>query len=145
MPQDEYFEAHNATRKATTQLARPEPPHGKPPGSGMRKPSGATLPTTVVSVGAAYSSISRPLGKAPCPWSSPVGQVTENSYTNMSSWVDVAHAFEAIEFTPDLNYLLRSGTTPQRATNRVRGRGNPLIPDGIILDSTGKVIISTDD
>ena len=56
----------------------------------------------------------------------------------------VCHTLNANDWAPWPD-LLRSGMTPLRATSLVLNGGNPFIPDDIILDGTGKVILSTDD
>lgn len=169
MPQDEYFEAHNAAREAA-QAKWGDVPH-------ERRVAWCRVQLDFPPVW---------FGTMPMIFTSRA--VQENSYTNMSSWIAVAHAFEAVGFTPDQYYLLqlclrggreperehpfitvttspggfvcrtldandwalwpdlvRSGMTPLRATSLVLSGGNLIIPDGFIMDGTGKVVLSTDD
>ncbi len=44
--------------------------------------------------------------------------VQENSYTNMSPWAAVAHAFEALGFSPEDSYLLHLCLPGERRPER---------------------------
>ena len=191
MPQDEYFEARNDDREAKAAADADE-----------AEELAANRADNLASAKAIWGDIPHdrrvawsrvqldfpPMWLGTLPMICTSRAVSENSYTNMSAWVAVAHAFEAVGFTPDDYYLLRlclpggrrparehpfitvvtspggfvcetlvandwalwpdllrSGMTPLRATSLVLNGGNPSIPDGIIMDGTGKVILSTDD
>jgi hypothetical protein len=188
MPQDEYFEANLAAEDACAARAAAELAEERAGRLASAQLIWGDIPHDRRVEWSRVQLDFPPMWLGTLPMIYTSRAVSENSYTNMSAWVDVAHAFEAVGFSPDDYYLLRlclpgervperehpfitvvtspggfvcrtlnandwalwpdllrSGMTPLRATSFVLNHGNPIIPDGIIMDGTGKVVLSTDD